>query len=45
MTFEETLDQAIAISNRFLPRGDMIVFTRGRIPNADQAYRATEESE
>jgi carboxyl-terminal processing protease len=39
------LDQAIAISNRFLPRGDMIVFTRGRIPNADQEYRATEESE
>ena len=27
------LDQAIAISNRFLPRGDMIVFTKGRIPN------------
>ena len=25
------LDQAIAISNRFLPRGDMIVFTKGRI--------------
>lgn len=39
------LDQAIAISNRFLPRGDMIVYTRGRIPNADQEYRATEESE
>jgi carboxyl-terminal processing protease len=39
------LDQAIAISNRFLPRGDMIVFTKGRIPNADQEYRATEESE
>ncbi|MGB2717629.1 MAG: S41 family peptidase [Vicinamibacterales bacterium] len=39
------LDQAIAISNRFLPRGDMIVFTKGRIPNADQEYRASEESE
>ena len=39
------LDQAIAISNRFLPRGDMIVFTKGRIPNADQKYRAEEESE
>ncbi len=39
------LDQAIAISNRFLPRGDMIVFTKGRIANADQEYRATEESD
>jgi carboxyl-terminal processing protease len=35
------LDQAIAISNRFLPRGDMIVYTRGRVPNAAQDYRAT----
>ena len=39
------LDQAIAVSNRFLPRGDMIVYTKGRIPNADQEYRAMEESE
>jgi carboxyl-terminal processing protease len=39
------LDQAIAISNRFLPRGDMIVFTKGRVPNSDQTYRATEQSE
>ena len=39
------LDQAIAISNRFLPRGDLIVFTKGRIANADQQYRATEESD
>ena len=39
------LDQAIAISNRFLPRGDMIVFTRGRVPNADQDYHATERSD
>ncbi len=39
------LDQAIRIANRFLPRGDMIVYTRGRIPNADQDYRATEESD
>ncbi|OFW07536.1 MAG: hypothetical protein A3H96_07310 [Acidobacteria bacterium RIFCSPLOWO2_02_FULL_67_36] len=38
------LDQAIRISNRFLPRGDLIVYTRGRIANADQDYRATEES-
>jgi carboxyl-terminal processing protease len=36
------LDQAIRISNRFLPRGDMIVYTRGRVPNADQDYRGTD---
>jgi carboxyl-terminal processing protease len=39
------LDQAIRISNRFLPRGDMIVYTRGRVPNSNQEYRATEESQ
>ncbi|MEO7276205.1 MAG: S41 family peptidase, partial [Vicinamibacterales bacterium] len=39
------LDQAIKIANRFLPRGDMIVYTRGRIPNSDQDYRATEDSQ
>lgn len=39
------LDQAIRIANRFLPRGDMIVYTRGRVENADQEYRATERSE
>jgi carboxyl-terminal processing protease len=39
------LDQAIAISNRFLPKGDMIVYTRGRSPNSDQDYRATEQSQ
>ena len=39
------LDQAIAISNRFLPHGDMIVYTRGRVPNSDQDYRATEQSD
>jgi carboxyl-terminal processing protease len=39
------LDQAIAISNRFLPRGDLIVYTKGRIPTSDQKYRAEEESE
>src|SRR5687767_9162800 len=39
------LDQAIAISNRFLPRGDMIVYTRGRSQNSEQDYRATEQSE
>jgi carboxyl-terminal processing protease len=39
------LDQAIKISNRFLPRGDLIVYTRGRVPNSDQDYRATEQSD
>jgi carboxyl-terminal processing protease len=39
------LDQAIKVSNRFLPRGDMIVYTRGRVPNSDQDYRATEQSD
>jgi carboxyl-terminal processing protease len=38
------LDQAIKVSNRFLPRGDLIVYTRGRVPNSDQDYRATEEA-
>jgi carboxyl-terminal processing protease len=36
------LEQAIRIANRFLQRGDMIVYTRGRVPNADQDYRGTE---
>jgi carboxyl-terminal processing protease len=39
------LDQAIKVSNEFLPRGKMIVYTRGRVPNSQQDYRATEDSE
>jgi carboxyl-terminal processing protease len=39
------LDQAIKVANRFLPRGDMVVYTRGRVPNSDQDYRATEPSD
>jgi len=39
------LDQAIKVSNRFLPKGDLIVYTRGRAPNSDQDYRATESSD
>jgi carboxyl-terminal processing protease len=39
------LEQAIRISNRFVPRGDMIVYTRGRTNNSDQDYRASEQSE
>src|SRR5689334_20875731 len=39
------LDQAIKVANRFLPRGDMVVYTRGRVPNSDQDYRATESTD
>lgn len=39
------LDQAIRVTNQFLPRGELIVYTRGRAPNSDQEYRATEQSE
>ncbi len=39
------LDQAIKVANEFLPRGKMIVYTRGRVPNSDQDYRSTEEGE
>jgi carboxyl-terminal processing protease len=39
------LDQAIRIANRFLPKGDMIVSTRGRVPSSYQDYRASEDSE
>jgi carboxyl-terminal processing protease len=36
------LDQAIRMVNLFVPRGSMIVYTDGRVPNSDQEYRATE---
>ena len=39
------LDQAIKVSNLFLPRGKMIVYTRGRTGNADQDYRGTDEGQ
>jgi carboxyl-terminal processing protease len=39
------LDQAIRVSNRFLAKGELIVYTRGRVPNSDQDYRATERSD
>jgi carboxyl-terminal processing protease len=39
------LDQAIRVSNRFLPRGDLIVYTRGRVPNSAQDFHATEDGE
>jgi carboxyl-terminal processing protease len=34
------LDQAILVANRFLPRGSLIVYTRGRVENSAQDYRA-----
>jgi carboxyl-terminal processing protease len=39
------LDQAIKVANRFLPQGDMIVYTKGRVQNSAQDYRATERSD
>ncbi len=39
------LDQAIRVSNRFLPQTSLIVSTRGRTSNSDQKYLATEKSE
>jgi carboxyl-terminal processing protease len=38
------LDQAIKVANEFLPKGKMIVYTRGRVRNSDQDYVATEQS-
>jgi len=37
------LDQAIAVANRFLQKGSLIVSTRGRIPNSNEEYRAVTE--
>jgi carboxyl-terminal processing protease len=37
------LDQAIAVANRFLKKNELIVYTRGRIPNSASDYRATVE--
>ena len=39
------LDQAIRISNRFLPKGELIAYTKGRTPNSSEEYRATEDSD
>jgi carboxyl-terminal processing protease len=39
------LDQAIRISNRFLNRGELVVYTDGRVANAKQKYWAEESSE
>jgi carboxyl-terminal processing protease len=39
------LDQAIRITNRFIERGKLIVYTRGRTQNSDQDYRATQQGD
>ena len=39
------LDQAIRITNRFVPKGSMVVYTRGRVPNSDSDYRATDQGD
>ena len=39
------LDQAIQVSNQFLERNDMIVYTRGRVANSDQDYHARDTGE
>ena len=38
------LPQAILVANRFLPRGSMVVYTRGRVSDSAQDYRAIEPS-
>lgn len=35
------LDQAVAVSERFIPAGKMVVYTRGRVPGSDTDYRAS----
>jgi carboxyl-terminal processing protease len=39
------LDQAILVANRFLPKGDLIVYQRGRVQNSDDDYYAELPSE
>ena len=39
------LDQAILVSNRFLPKGDLIVYQRGRVPNSNEDYPAEHQGE
>jgi carboxyl-terminal processing protease len=39
------LVQAIAVASHFLKRGQMVVYTRGRMPNSDEDYRVTNEGD
>jgi carboxyl-terminal processing protease len=36
------LDQAIAVSSRFLKRGQLVVYTRGRVRGSDEDYHVAE---
>jgi carboxyl-terminal processing protease len=36
------LDQAIAVSSRFLKRGQLVVYTRGRVRGADEEYHVSQ---
>ena len=38
------LDQAVSVSNKFLDKGSLIVYTRGRTPGSDQEYIANRPS-
>jgi len=38
------LDQAVSVSNKFLKKGSLIVYTRGRTPGSDQEYIANRPS-
>jgi carboxyl-terminal processing protease len=38
------LDQAVSVSNKFLKKGSLIVYTRGRTPGSDQDYIAKRPS-
>lgn len=38
------LDQAVAVANKFINKGSLIVYTRGRTPGSDQDYFATRPS-
>ena len=38
------LDQAIRVSNRFLDKGELVVYTDGRVANSRQKYWADQES-
>jgi carboxyl-terminal processing protease len=35
--------QAIAVASRFLKKGQMVVYTRGRVPNSDEDYHVMTE--
>jgi carboxyl-terminal processing protease len=37
------LEQAVQVSERFIPSGKLVVYTRGRVPGADQDYHASKD--